>query len=460
VSCSRSKRLYRVILSALAVGCVSTPASAHAGVTEVSPAPPVPTWLTVLTGGVVVAISFLFTSLMTDHEAMRTINGLGRSIVVPDVLATGGRIVLGAVGIGGLLAVVTLGALGPGDAAVNAGLLLVWVGWWAGYPMTVYLGGNTWPALNPWRTIAAAFPAGGRGTYPERLGRWPAVAGLLTLVWLEVASPISEEPRVLVAVVLAYSLVTITGAWWYGPTWFEHVDPIAGAFRAYGRVAPIQREDGRVTLSLPGTAVTDSLAAADTDDVAFVVGLLWITTFDGLLSTPPWQSVADTLATFGIPRALPALVALLVGFGVFLGVYRLAARLARQRSGTHVTAGYIEGWFASALLPIAVGYHFAHFLGYVITGLPALTGALAAPLAGPATVTAYVLPDWFGLIQLGIVLLGHVLAIWLAHALAFELFPGRLAPIRSQYPFLGAMVLYTMTSVWVIAQPSAATTLA
>ena len=58
-------------------------------------------------------------------------------------------------------------------------------------------------------------------------------------------------------------------------------------------------------------------------------------------------------------------------------------------------------------------------------------------------------------VSLLFVLGGHVLAIWVAHSLAFELFPGVLAAIRSQYPSVVVMVFYTMTSLWVITQPYA-----
>jgi uncharacterized membrane protein YcfT len=64
-----------------------------------------------------------------------------------------------------------------------------------------------------------------------------------------------------------------------------------------------------------------------------------------------------------------------------------------------------------------------------------------------------VLPDWFGTFRLLCVLGGHVLAVWVAHSLAFELFPGVLAAIRSQYPSVLVMIFYTMTSLWVITQP-------
>ena len=42
------------------------------------------------------------------------------------------------------------------DRSSNAAVVFVWAGWWAGYTMTTYLVGNTWPALNPWRAMAEA----------------------------------------------------------------------------------------------------------------------------------------------------------------------------------------------------------------------------------------------------------------------------------------------------------------
>ena len=65
------------------------------------------------------------------------------------------------------------------------------------------------------------------------------------------------------------------------------------------------------------------------------------------------------------------------------------------------------------------------------------------------------LPAWFGGLQLAFVVVGHVLAVWVAHARSFALFPGRLQPIRSQYPFVAVMIAFTMSSLWVVAQPFA-----
>jgi hypothetical protein len=74
------------------------------------------------------------------------------------------------------------------------------------------------------------------------------------------------------------------------------------------------------------------------------------------------------------------------------------------------------------------------------------------PLQNPPILAG--LPGWFGGLELAFVLLGHLLAIWVAHATAYELFPGRLQAIRSQYPFVLVMVAYTMISLWIVSQPA------
>ncbi|MFB6101006.1 MAG: hypothetical protein ABEJ73_00385 [Haloplanus sp.] len=433
------------------------------GLGEVAGATGVPPWLTVVTGGALVGASFLFNSLLTDHDAIRAVNGW--SVLVPSSGVARHTVAasLSAVGVAGLALVLVTGFFGSPAPTTNAAILVVWVGWWAGYAMTTYLVGNSWPAVDPWRTLAGWLPATDDRSLPERYGAWPSVAGLLLLVWLEVVSPLAATPTALGTLVVAYTALTLAGASRYGvDTWFERVDPVSRVFRLYGRIAPVQRADDGLRVRLPGTALTERRPAREPGSTAFVVALLWVTTFDGLVATSTWNAFARGVLGPIDPGRLPGraavslfyLVALLVGFGVFLGGYRIAAARSRETVDSFVTPAAIERWFAPALLPIAAGYHLAHFLGYFLTLSPALLGALAYPLGGAPAVRVAVLPAWFGTVQLAVVVLGHLLAVWIAHALAMDLFPGVLRPIRSQYPFVVVMVAYTMTSAWVVSQPT------
>ncbi|MFB6161596.1 MAG: hypothetical protein ABEJ61_10550 [Haloferacaceae archaeon] len=440
---------------ALAAAALPAPALAHVGGLSGSTADgSVPTWLTVVTGGVVVGASFVFTSLLTDHDAIRAVNEARVRVAVPWALrrvATWGLRAASA----GVLALVVLGGLvGPTTPRRNVAILVVWVGWWAGYTMTVYAVGNTWPAVNPWRALAELLPRARRREYPASAGAWPAVVGLLALVWLEVVSPVADDPRLLVGVVAAYSAATLAGATVYGPDrWFDAVDPVARVFRCYGRTAPVQRTERGLAVGLPATALVDTSAREEPGHVAFVVALLWATTYDGLVATPAWAAAVRPVVALGVPALLVYLVAILVGFGAFYGVYRLAARRARLTADTHVTAAYLRRYLVPSLVPIAAGYHVAHFLAYLLALAPTLGAVALAPLAPPPGAPVLVVPDWVDVLQLGFVLLGHLLAVWVAHARSFDLFPGVLTPIRSQYPVIVAMVFYTMTSMWVVVQP-------
>ncbi|WP_238398125.1 hypothetical protein [Halorussus salinus] len=426
----------------------------------------VPTWLFLLTGGGVVGASFLLASFVTDRAFIRAVHGWRRVAGAPlDAAVTLTRVL----SVVALLGIVAVGFLGPETMFRNAAILVVWVGWWAGYVATVYLVGNSWPALNPWRAVAEWVPTLDR-EYPERLGAWPSVVGLLGLVWLEVVSPLADDPRLLSWVIVGYSVVTLAGALVFGPdAWFGKVDPIARLFRYYGRVAPIQRasddEEGstdekvRATgleLRPPGAALTDPLPDDGRDGVAFVVAILWVTTYDGFVGTPLWVDAANWVVGAGLPPVVLYPAALLAGYALFLGAWRLASRFARRTADTYLTSEAIARRFAASLLPIAAGYHLAHFLGLFVSLSPALVSALSNPLSPPINPSVVTLPGWFGMLAVAFVLLGHLLAVWVAHASAYEVFPGRLQAVRSQYPFVVVMVLYTMTSLWIVSAPSAA----
>jgi hypothetical protein len=435
-------------------------AAAHGGSLRSAPARSlaIPLWLFLSTGGGVVGVSFLLTSFVTDRDLVRAVNGARREVGLPAGARRGLAAAARLVGLGGLVAVLLIGAFGPTDPLRNLAVLVVWVGWWAGYTMTTYLLGNTWPALNPWRSVLAVrewLPAPDR-ELPAGLRSWPAVVGLLGFVWLEVVSPLADDPRLLVTVVGAYTVATFAGGYVYGEAWFDRVDPVARVFAAYGAVAPLYRDDdGRVSVRLPGTGLEDAGLVRDGSDVAFVAALLWVTTYDGLVATPPWGAFARSVVDLGVPAVLLYPLALLAGFAVFLGAYRYAVRRGQHDAESYRSRAELARRFAPSLLAIAAGYHVAHYLGYFIELSPALLGAVSAPLAPPAPV-AVVLPTWFSVFALGFVLLGHLGAIWVAHAVAYELFPSRMQAVRSQYALTAVMVFYTMTSLFIVSRPYAA----
>ncbi|WP_256299104.1 hypothetical protein [Haloarchaeobius salinus] len=415
----------------------------------------VPSWLFLLTGGAAVGASFLLAATVTDRRYIASIDDWHRTLSRFPVAVS--RYLAPLVGVVGLGAVLWAGVTPPDEPLRDLGVLLVWVGWWAGFTMTTYLVGNTWPALNPFRAVVSAVHAllgGSPREYPERLGSWPAVVGLLALVFTEVVLPLADDPGLLATAVAGYGVATTLAGLVFGESWFERGDPVSRTFAAFGAVAPLTRTDDGVRLRLPGMGLTDTSVVRDRSDVVFVVTLLWVTTYDGLVTTPLWSDLARTVVGWGVPPLLTYLLAYLLGFGLFVGAYRLAARLARGTGETFLTSDALGRRFAAPLLAIAAGYHLAHYLSYfLVLSLP-LSQVLANPAAPPVNPQRFVLPTFVGGLELAFVLLGHLLAIWVAHSTAYDVFPSRLQAVRSQYPFIGVMVVYTMVSLWIVAAPS------
>jgi hypothetical protein len=438
-----------VLAASTGVVAASNVAAGLSGGSDVS----VPTWLYLATGGGAIGASALLTMLVTDRDVIGTYHDRTLETTMGRLL-TAGSLLLGVLGLLGLALILLAGIRGPAIGLVSATVLVTFVGGRALLTIVAYTVGNPWPALNPWRRIAAALP-NGYESYPSAFGSWPAVVALLTFVWLEVVAPLTSSARALVFVLVMYSLFTISSAVVFSPeTWFRRGDPLSLWFRLYGAVAPIQRTDDGLELRFPGSRLSDDDLVTDTSVVAFVLALVWELTYSGFIVTPVGVGTVEALVGLGIPPVIVYLLLLVGGFALFWKVYWIAIDRTRDRAETYLSRQYLGLRFAAPLLAIAAGYHFAHYIGFAISLWPSLFDALAMPLDPPPNPTRYALPGWFGYVEIAGILLGHVLAVWIAHTVSFDLFPGKLQSIRSQYPLIVVMVFFTMVSLYLVSKGS------
>jgi hypothetical protein len=209
---------------------------------------------------------------------------------------------------------------------------------------------------------------------------------------------------------------------------------------------------------------------APVSTAAFALVMLATVTFDGLRETPLWAGVLTRLSRPGEPLSdavwyasgTAGLLLLPCLFGaVVLGAGAAMARLTRgaARPGS---AGELARLFVLTLLPIAFAYHLAHYLSYLL-----VAGQLVIPLASDPFGygwdlfgTAHYKVDaglvgarfaWYTSVV--VIVLGHVLAMYLAHRIALDRFGDPRTARRSQYPLAALMVAYTMVSLWILAQP-------
>ena len=437
---------------------------------------PLPLGFYLAGAGLAVALSFLGSFLLM-RPGWRP--KLHVDIPVPPALARLASGGIRAVALLLLAAVIGIGLAGPASPTQNFATVFVWVIWWVGFMLFTALVADLWSTGNPFRTIVEGiFRLTGMGrrerVLPASTG-WLAVAGLLSIAWLELVSDWSENPRALVALVAVYAAALLAGAALAGPrSWFEAADPLTRLFGLLGHAAPIAARPGGVRLRLPASGLV--AMPVSTAGAVFIVCLIAIVLFDGLSETPFWAGILDWITrsqtlrpwlldlrdagvdilklirTIGLLTM--ALVAGLLYLGLTLAIWR-AVRGAQP-------AGRIFTGFAASLLPIAVAYHLAHYASYL-----ALAGQLMLPIVSDPMALGW---DLFGTanhrIDLGVInagnvwwiaaaalVTGHALSVFVAHGEAQRLFPERRQAIRSQLPMMVFMVGLTSLSLWILAQP-------
>ncbi len=416
-----------------------------------------PSWLGWAAGAAVVAVSFALVALfLTQDTVPRRVQG--RSIEAGEVTGLPRRVVSLA-RLAGLLvlAMVILAALvpwSPGPAAER----LMWIGLWAGLPMVAYGVGNVWVVVSPFRALAgfAERLRGGHAAfeYPERVGAWPSVVLALSVLGFEVMHPGSVWVG---RVALVYTLFTVVGMATFGSrVWLERVEVFDRLFAWWSTVAPGRLTERGWRWRAPGAELARR-EGVGWGDAAFLVALLFGAKVEGFLST---SFGAWGMERFAAAGTASGVLAALAGFGLFLGVFALAVHVVAETTVTSRSRGALAGVFAVSLLPIAVGYHVAHNLPFVVDNAPLVWGALADPLglaggAGGSVVGVSRFGDAIAGLQVALVVLGHVAGVFAGHVRAFSAFPSKVQAVKAELAVTGAMVVFTLVSLWIVSSAHA-----
>ncbi|WP_020573626.1 hypothetical protein [Actinopolymorpha alba] len=338
---------------------------------------------------------------------------------------------------------------GPDDDR-NLAPYVAYVLFWVGIPVASILVGPVWRTANPLRLVhrlLASLPglpaASGLRPYPERLGHWPAAAGLLAFVWLELVAPGRTSPRVIALFFVTYAACQLVGALVYGDRWFERADGFEVYSTLLGHLAPLgRRDDGRLVVRNP----FDGLAALAVRPglVAVIAVCLGSTAYDSLGATPAWARLTQALP-------LPVPVTATAGLLLMCGVVAASYLSTTSRSG-------LSGGLAHSLVPVVAGYLLAHYYSLlVVEGQRALILAsdpfglgwnplgLAGATPDESLTTAAIVAAF----QLGGVLGGHLAGVTAAHDGALRLLP-RDQQLAGQVPLLLVMVGYTVGGLFLL----------
>jgi hypothetical protein len=390
------------------------------------------------------------------------------------------RAVGGTIGVLGLLAIIVTGLLGVQEATRNPSQYLTWIYFWAGLVILSGLVGNLWTLVNPWSAIhdvtLGRRPRRPVRVLPARLGIWPAVAAYFIFAAFELASGVSSLPWLVATIAVLYSVYTLAGMAIFGrDQWLTRMEGFTVLFDLVGRFGPVEAErdpEGRVERVSVRPWGVGLLAPIATgwDRVTFVVLTLSTLAFDGLIATNPWQAFQGDLEVLLAPlgrlaQPLVRSLGMVLLTVAFLLVFTAFARMVIFFGSRRVDELETITAFALTLVPIALVYNAAHNYSYLVVQSQGLVPLLADPLGRgwhllptqgyqPSFSLAGAAAVWY--VQVVLIVVGHVIAVYLAHLRAGERFRTAQKALLSQYPMLLLMVMYTMTSLWILAQPTTA----
>jgi hypothetical protein len=437
---------------------------------------PLPLWHYIAGAGASVALSVIAAALFARLN-LRPAPSL--RLRVSRGLALWLEAALRLLGVACLALLLAAGFLGDqGDWDSNLLPVGVWVLWWVGLAFLAALVADLWPVLDPWRSIGLWVfgrgpPRDGRGL--ATFGVWPAVLLFVVFAWAELVWTENAVPHKLALLIVAGSLFTWAGMALMGvDAWRRHCDAFGLFFGLFGRFAPLtgQRNPHGVMLVLRpyGTGLKQD-EPPSTSVMAFVILLLGSVAFDGINETPFWESLTGlilgslydigfvTAFGYGAAGALTKTFGMVATPLVFALIYLCVSALTGRLCGQ--SALLTARCHVLSLTPIAIGYHLAHYLSYLL-----IQGQAALPLLSDPLNLGWDLFGWRGReIDIGVVdarfiwfsavgaiIAGHVAAVFLCHRDGLRDSSGW-AAVQRQWPMSVLMILYTMLSLWTLSQP-------
>jgi hypothetical protein len=409
---------------------------------------PVPVWLFAYGAAFALLISFVALRILWPRPRL---SAASVGVALPEAVQRARPVLSVLLRIAGLLFFgLTLAAavFGSANGASNVAPYAVCVIFWVAVPIASAVLGDVFAAANPFDTIALVLRVPDRTDRADP-GLWPAAAMILSFAWLELAYYGGcGDPGALSWWLGAYTVASLVGAVVWGRQWLRGGEGFAALFGLLAHLAPLYWDASgrrlRARLPLSGLASVPPRSGT----LALVLVALGSTTFDGFSRTKMWSDIAGQRV--GWDRTMVSTIGLvwliaIVG-AAWLGATQLTARVTGRDPMEMATV------FAPSLIPIALGYAVAHYFSLLVFDGQNFLALASDPFArgwdlfGTFNNTVdyrVVSTRTISYVQVASIVVGHVCGVVAAHDQAVEELPAREA-VRSQYPLLGVMIVYTV----------------
>jgi hypothetical protein len=456
------------------------PALAHAG--DAGFVLLLPTGYYLVGGALAVALSFVILAMVPPSPLARLADWRRPLFATPIEW----RSVLSWISFAGFMAFLLAGWWGSRDPLSNPLPLVFWTILWGALAIVEGLVGDVWFWINPWygpyRLLAALRGRSGvedsDRTLPGGLAYWPAAILFLAFAWFELVYPAPEDPGRLAAVLLVYYLANLAAMLVFGySAWMRQGECLSAFFLMISRLALFSGCRGEnacnrpIDFALPGARLT-SAEALPPSGILFLLLALSSVSFDGLSRTFAWLGFVgiNPLDFPGRSAVIGVNTAGLVGMaGALCGAFLLAVWLGHRLSGSAVSFRRAAGALAWSIIPISLAYHIAHNLTEILVNAQYALAAISDPFAKGwnlfgtagmhvhAGITAGYESAWaIWNTQAAVIIAGHVLAVLVAHIIAWRLHGSARKAVSSQIPLAVLMVFYTVFGLWLLASPAGA----
>ncbi|MCP5086308.1 MAG: hypothetical protein GY952_05845, partial [Rhodobacteraceae bacterium] len=354
----------------------------------------------------------------------------------------------------------------------NLAPLFVWTLFWTAFVIATGIFGNLWYWLNPWsgpyRLLRAALDRPPRLKLAKSVGYWPAALLFAGFAGFLLADPAPADPARLSGLMLTYWLAMLVGTLLFGPVWLRRCECFHVILFHFARLSPICWNRAGLRLGWPGWQIAGSrelpLSLAIIPLLVLAAG-----SFDGLNETFWWLAkigVNPLLFPGRSAVVLPTVLGLAGAAIVLFAAFGLSLWLGQKMA--RVSGGFrqVFSCFAPTVLPIAMGYHIAHYLPGFLVEIQYTVAAISDPLSNGSDILRlgefHVTTGFFynqssvrliWLVEGAAVVVGHVLAILLSHIVATRIFKTPGQALISQIPISIFMVFYTLFGLWLLAAP-------